>query len=355
MFRFADPVWLKFLWVIPVLWIFLFAIEKQAFKKFEKFYGARVSKFLTSNVSLGRRRFKIVLKLLALTFFLIAMARPQAGHGTQTIKSEGVELMILFDVSNSMLAEDVKPSRLAFAKSEMIKLSEMLTGDKLGLIAFAGSAILLSPLTTDKSALSMYIEGLSPASVENQGTEFKRALLDAEKAFERGGVDPDEGVKVTKVIVIASDGEDQEPGALDTAQKLADKGIKIFTVAFGTEKGAPIPSRDEFGNLRSYRKDRENHEILTKVDDSVLRSIAQAGGGSFYHATFGGNETKLIREDINKLQKALFDSQVSATYEEKFQIFLCLGLFFALLDFLIGEKKPGDKIWRGRFETRATQ
>ncbi len=350
MFRFADPHWLNFLWFIPVLWIFLFAFERQAFKKFEKYYGAKISPFLTGNVSFAKRKFKIVLKLLALTSFFIALARPQAGHGTQTIKSEGVEMMIVFDVSNSMLAEDVKPSRLAFAKSEMIKLSEMLTGDKVGLIAFAGSAILLSPLTTDKSALSMYIEGLSPASVENQGTEFKKALLEAEKAFERGGVDPDEGVKVTKVIVIASDGEDQEPGALDTAQKLADKGIKIFTIAFGTEKGAPIPNRDEFGNLRSYKKDRENHDILTKVDDSVLRSIAKAGGGSFYHATFGGNEMRLVHDDIGKLQKALFDSQTAATYEEKFQIFLWIGLFFALLDFLMSDKKPSEKIWRGRFE-----
>ncbi len=352
MFRFADPAWLNMLWVIPALLIFLFILESRALKKFEKYYGSRISGFLTSNVSLKKRKFKIFLKLAALSFFIIALARPQAGHGTQTIKSEGVELMILFDVSNSMLAEDVKPSRLAFAKSEMIKLSEMLSGDKIGLIAFAGSAILQSPLTTDKSALAMYIEGLSPKSVENQGTEFKKALLEAEKAFERGGVDPDEGVKITKVIVIASDGEDQEPGALDAAKKLSQKGIKIFTVAFGTEKGAPIPNRDEFGNLRSYKKDRQYHDVLTKVDDAVLRSIAQAGGGSFYHATFGGNEMKSVREDINKLEKALFDSQTAATYEERFQIFLWIGLFFAVLDFFIGEKKSADQIWRGRFEAR---
>jgi Ca-activated chloride channel family protein len=352
MFRFADPNWLNFLWIIPVLLLVLFSFESRAFKKFETYYGPRVSNFLTSTVSIKKRKLKIFLKLLALTFFIIALARPQTGHGTQTIKSEGVELMILFDVSNSMLAEDVKPSRLAFAKSEMIKLSEMLTGDKIGLIAFAGSAILESPLTTDKSALGMYIEGLSPKSVENQGTEFKRALLEAEKAFERGGVDPDEGVKITKVVVIASDGEDQEPGALETAQKLAQKGIKIFTIAFGTERGAPIPNRDEFGNLRSYKRDKQYKDILTRVDDSVLRSIAQAGGGSFYHATFGGNEMKAVREDINKLEKALFDSQTSATYDEKFQIFLWIGLFFGLLDLLLSEKKAIDKIWRGRFEAR---
>ena len=350
MFRFADPIWLKFLWIIPVSLVFLFAIEKQAFKKFEKYYGLKISQFLTSNVSLSKRRLKVVLKLLALSFFIIAMSRPQAGRGTQTIKSEGVELMIVFDVSNSMLAEDVKPSRLAFAKSEMVKLNEMLTGDKVGLIAFAGSAILLSPLTSDKAALSMYIEGLSPLAVENQGTEFKRAMLEAEKAFERGGVDPDEGVKVTKVVVIASDGEDQEPGALDTAQRLADKGIRIFTIAFGTERGAAIPSRDDFGNLRGYKKDRENHEVITKVDDSVLRSIAKAGGGSFYHASFGGNEMKMVREDISKLQKALFDSQISATYEEKYQIFIWIGLLFALFDLLLSDKKAGEKVWRGRFE-----
>jgi len=353
MFRFAEPSWLKLLWAIPAILIFLFVIEKRAVQKFEKYYGARISEFLTSSVSLSKRKFKIVLKLLALTFFIIALARPQAGHGTQTIKSEGVELMILFDVSNSMLAEDAKPSRLAFAKSEMIKLLDVLGGDKVGLIAFAGSAILLSPLTNDKSALSMYIEGLSPKSVENQGTEFKKALLEGEKAFERGGVDPDEGVKITKVIVIATDGEDQEPGALDAAQSLSQKGIKIFTLAFGTDKGAPIPTRDEFGNLRGYKKDQSNHDILTRVNDDFLRSIAKAGGGSFYHATFGGNVTKSVREDINKLEKTLFDSEISASYEEKFQIFLWMGLFFAFLDLFIGEKKSAGQIWRGRFEARS--
>src|SRR5262249_28233904 len=153
---------------------------------------------------------------LALFFFVVALARPQSGEGKTKAKSEGLEIVLAVDVSNSMMSEDVRPSRLALAQKELARFLDTLGGDKIGLVAFAGSAILLSPLTNDKSALKMYLESLSPNSVSTQGTDFKKALSEAANALKRGGTDADEVPNVTRVIVVVSDGEDNEKGGLDT-------------------------------------------------------------------------------------------------------------------------------------------
>ncbi len=285
--------------------------------------------------------------------FVIALARPQTGRGQQAIKSEGVELMIAVDVSNSMLAEDVKPSRLSFAKTEIVRLLDLLGGDKVGLIAFAGSATLVSPLTTDKAALKMFVETLSPLSVENQGTDFKKAILEARESFERGGVDPDEGVNVARVILIASDGEDHEKGAIEEAKRAAKDGMRIFGIAFGTAQGAPIPIRDERGYLRGYKKDTKYKEVVTKVSGNALRELAAAGKGSFHHISFGANDSRTIKAELDKLEKAQFASEMSASYDEKYQYFIVAGLLFALLELLLGDRQAAGRIWRGRFEVAA--
>lgn len=350
MFRFANPAAFQMLWLLPIILLIAFASQKKLTKGLEKAFGKKLSPFLTSSKSPGRRRLRLFFFSLSLICFVIALARPQTGRGQQAIKSEGVELMIAVDVSNSMLAEDIKPSRLAFAKTEIIRLLDLLGGDKVGLIAFAGSATLISPLTTDKAALKMFVEGLSTISVESQGTDFRKAISEAREAFQRGGVDPDEGVTVARVVLIASDGEDQEKGAIEEAKKAAQNGIRIFSMAFGTERGAPIPVRDERGYLRGYKKDKSGREVMTQVKGTALREIAEAGKGSFHHISFGANDARTIKAEIDKLEKAQFASEVSASYDEKYQYFLVLGLIFALLELLIGHRQAAGRIWRGRFE-----
>lgn len=352
MWRWGNPQALNLLWLLVILFLLTGFQNRRAAAQVAKTFGKKIAGFLTASVSDSRRQLKLWLRFAALSFFVLALARPQIGKGTQAIKSEGVEIVMALDVSTSMLSEDVKPSRLAFAKAELMRVLDLLGGDKVGLVAFAGSAITVSPLTTDKSALKMYLEGLTTQSVQTQGTEFRKAFLEAEKAFERGGIDPDEGVKVTRVILVASDGEDQEPGAQEAANQLAQKGIRIFTLAFGSEKGAPISLRDETGILRGYKKDKAGHDVLSKVNDEMLRDLAKAGKGSFYHATPGGDQAKLVRADIDQLQKAMFDSQVAASYDEKFQIFLWMGLALAALEILIPERRPIGRVWRGRFEVQ---
>lgn len=353
MYRFANPSAFEWLWLIPLVWFSAWASQKKLSSQLTSSFGKKLTPFLTSSKSTGRRRLRLILFSFALLCFVIALARPQAGRGQQAIKSEGIELMIAVDVSNSMLAEDIKPSRLAFAKSEIIRLLDLLSGDKVGLIAFAGSATLVSPLTTDKAALKMFVESLSPISVENQGTDFRKAIAEAKEAFERGGVDPDEGVTVTRVVLIASDGEDQEKGAIDEAKKAAMSGIRIFAIAFGTERGGPIPIRDERGFLRGYKKDSSGQEVVTQVKGTALRELASAGKGSFFHIAFGANDAHTVRAELDKLEKAQFATDMTTSYDEKYQYFIVLGLLFILLELVIGDRQSAGRIWRGRFEVAA--
>lgn len=348
--RFGNPQAFAYLWLIPVIWFAALAFERQARKKLAEAFGKKVGPFLTSSVSNKRRQLKLAMKLLALTFFILALARPQMGKSMQEVKLEGVELMIAFDVSTSMLAEDVKPSRIEYAKAEVSKLLDLLGGDKVGLVAFAGSSVLLSPMTTDKSALKMYLESLSPYTVETQGTDIHKALGECKNAFERGGVEGDETHKVTRVILVASDGEDNEPGALEEAKKLSGEGIKIFTLAFGTEHGGTIPLRDERGFLRNYKRDKKGQDVVSVVKGDFLKELAQIGGGSFYHSTYGGGEALKVKNDMDRLQKEQFSSSLATSYDEKYQIPLAIGLLFALGDLLISERKKAGKIWKGRFE-----
>ena len=186
MFRFGNPQAFSLLWLLPVLaFIFIFA-QRRARGRIQSAIGAKLTPFLMASYSPMRRRVKLGVRFVALIFFILALARPQTNKGMTAVKSEGVELIIALDVSTSMLAEDIKPSRLEYAKSELNKLLDLLGGDKVGMVAFAGSAVLLSPLTTDKSALKMYIEQASTQSVQTQGTDFRKALMEAHLAFEHG-------------------------------------------------------------------------------------------------------------------------------------------------------------------------
>jgi len=348
--RFANFAAFYLLWFVPALIVVSVLFERRAQKRISKAFGDKIAPFLSSSVSSAKRRLKLILRCLAFTFFVIALARPQMGMSKQEVKARGVELMIGVDVSNSMLAEDVKPSRLENAKAELMKLLDMLVGDRVGLIAFAGSAVVLSPLTTDVNSLKMFIEGLSTESVGTQGTNFIAVMDEAKTAFDHGGIDSDENLHVSKVLLLISDGEDQEPGALEMARKVADDGMRLFTIAFGSERGAPIPIRDERGFLSGYKRDRSGQNVISKVNADFLRQLAHIGRGSFHHATSGGMEAKLVKEDLDKLEKKEFASTLETNYDERFQIPLLIGFLLTLIDLLLGEKRGTGRIWKGRFE-----
>lgn len=350
MLRFESPSILFWIWIVPVFLLVIWFIDFRARKVFLKALGQRLSLFLTSSLSMPKRRLKWVLQGLTLVAMLIAWARPQMGQSRQEVKAQGFEMVIAIDVSESMMSEDVKPNRLEQAKKEIEKLMDLMPGNKVGLIAFAGNASLISPMTNDPNAIKMYVDSLTTDSVSEQGTCFECALKLAKEAFDRGGVTQDEFIKSSRVVLISSDGEDHEPGALEAAAALTKQGIRIFTMAYGTEKGGAIPARDRLGYLKGYKKDRSGQTILTTVKGDELRKIASAGQGSFYFASFGGTHIKSLIEDFEKLEKSQYDATVTTQYDEKFQGFLLLALLLGIFELVLGERRSKYAFWKGRYE-----
>jgi Ca-activated chloride channel family protein len=348
--KWVNPGVLWFLPLVPFLIYGIFIFYKRKQEQIEKIFGHSVYQFLTATNSPFNVKWKIILETLALVFFLVALARPQFGESQQKIKSQGVEVMVLFDVSESMLAEDMAPSRLDFAKKELNRFLDLLPGSKVGLVAFAGSAALVSPITTDASALKMFTEFLDTQTVSSQGTDFKKALEEAETAFERGGQGNDPATRVTRVILLISDGENQEEGAFEVVERLLEKGVRIFSIAVGSEKGGAIPQRDINGILRGYKKNKNGEQIVTSVNGNALKELAQKGKGSFYFASLEGTYLKNLVVDINKLDKSDFDTQMLTLYEERYQGFLFIGFLFAFFAIFIKSRKGGVTRWRGRFE-----
>ena len=351
MLRFAEPHYLKLIWLVVAFAIGFIFYDNARLKSFQKAFGRKLGPFLTHSVSVSKRRWKIVFQALALTCFLVALARPQLGASQTEIKQHGIEMIIALDVSNSMLAEDAKPSRLEHAKKEMSQFLDKLSGDKVGIIAFAGSAALIAPLTSDYSALKMFLEALNTESISTQGTNFRAVIETATKAFERGGLEGELGSKPTRVLLFASDGEDNNDKSLSAViNKATEAGIRIFGIGFGTARGAEIPIRDVRGNLLDYKKDQSGKTVISVPDEEFLAKIAQQGQGKYYHATFEETELHALVQELGRLQKADFQSSVSVAYDEKFQIPLLLALFFAMMDILVGNRRKANQFWRGRFE-----
>ncbi len=338
MLRFANPFAFYLLLLIPAFLIVAKIFSVRIKKMLSQLLGQHLFEKFTRSVSEPKRRRKRLLQSLSVFFLIIALARPQAGTVQNEMKVEGIEIIFALDVSESMLAEDSRPSRLEQAKLEISKLIDLLNGNRIGIVIFAGNATLLSPLTTDPGALKLFLDSASPDMMTNQGTCFECALSVAEDAFNRGGITAGPKLKTTRVIIMASDGEDQEPGAISKAQKLAELGFHLITVAYGTQAGGKIPVRDNLGYLKDFKKDRSGEVIITKVNGEALRKLAEVGKGEFFFSQFGGESVKSLVDKIKEYEKSTFDSKLNTEYEEKYQIFLFLAILLGMFEFLIGER-----------------
>ncbi len=352
MFRFANTEYIIWIFFVLLLFFVLYLWQKRIWLKLEATFGKSMWPLLSSSLSKNKRFIKWSFEALFLVFCILALARPQLGMQKDKVKSLGVELVFLVDVSNSMLAEDVKPSRLEHAKKHMNAVLDEITGDKVGLIFFAGSAVSISPLTPDYSTIRMFIEGVSTDSVSTQGTNYEEALIQAEELLENGGQEDTDDSKATKVLVFLSDGEELQGAAVDKAKKLADKSYKIFTFAFGTTNGGSIPMRDKNGILQDYKRDDSGQIVNTKTKTSFLKDLAAIGGGNFYFAVPGDRSAKQFASDLKKLQQTEFESKMSVKYAEYFYIFLIPALIFAILELFIHDRKAKSKHWLGRFEQK---
>lgn len=335
--KWAHPEFLFYLIFLPLLWIIAWYSQKQGWKKLQKHFGGSLQELWKNNLSIISRYWKWGLRVGFLSFLLLALARPQIGQSSEAIKSEGFEIFFAIDVSNSMLAEDLRPSRLEKAKIDLNRIADNLIGHRIGVLAFAGSAALISPLTQDIAAVKMYLESLDSQTISSQGTNFEAVLTAAGNAFDSGGMGEESAV--TKVLIIASDGEDQEEGALEKVADLRKKGIRVFTIAYGTEKGAPIPERDRMNFLKGYKKDNKGQTILTTVKGEALKALAEKSQGYFTFATLDYSFISAVLKELNTLEKKQFESEFQVQYDEKFQIFLLLAFVVGLLELFIADTK----------------
>ncbi len=282
---------------------------------------------LLSGVSGRNRAWRTAIWVVALGFVVIAISRPQWGERETIVEQEGVQVMVAFDVSASMLAQDVKPDRLTRAKLEMIELMDRLDGDEVGLVLFSGSAFIQLPLTSDYLTARRFLDAAGTDAISRPGTVVGRAIEMAALAF-------DEDREGSKVILLMTDGEDSETDPVAAARDAGNEGITIFTVGFGSAQGEPVPELDRLGNVIGFKTDRAGNQVLSKLDEEALRAVADAAGGSYFRA---GGAAAAIASRIGDLEKARLDSREEIQRIERFQIFLAIAVLALIAAELIPE------------------
>ena len=336
-FKFQNDIYLYGLLLIPVLVLIWILIRRGYRKEMAKFGDTELVSKLMPDVSITKKNWKFALLMGALASMFIALANPQLGSKIEKVQRKGIDMIIAVDISNSMLAEDIKPNRLSRAKRAISKLVDKLQGDRIGLIVFAGEAYTQLPITTDYSAAKMFLSSVNTDYISTQGTSIANAIELGRSTFKEMSDDVQAG-KRNRAIVIITDGEDQEEGAVEQAAEAAKEGIIIYTIGMGTEKGGPIPLY-RGGRMTGYKKDREGHTVITRLNQIELQKIAAAGNGVFVRANNSKVGLTKILDEINQLDKTEIESQTFKDYESHFQIFAFLALLLLLIDLLLSERK----------------
>lgn len=345
MFRFAHPEILYILIVLPLLALFYFHKLRCKKRAIARFGNPDLLGPLMPLLSYKRGTWKFFTVVLALILIIIGAAGPQFGSKMQQIKKKGVELMILLDVSNSMLAQDIKPSRLEKAKLAISRMIEKLSDDKVGLIVFAGKSYVQLPITTDYSSAKLFLSGISTDIVPVQGTAIGEAIELATRSFTPQ-------TETSKAIIIITDGENHQDDAVKAAQAAREQGIHVHTIGMGLEQGAPIPVK---GSNGQYMKDSKGEVVISKLDESTLQQIAAAGEGNYVRANNSDVGLNALLEEINKMDKSLLEERVYTDYDEKYQYFIIAGLFFLLVDFMILERKNKHLLKLHFFDRKTTK
>ncbi len=328
MFRFAHPDFLYLLFVLPVLvafYVYAMILKKKAIKK----YGnPELLAELMPEVSPGRQHLKFWLLFGAITMVIFVIAGPQFGSKLETVKRQGIEVMVCLDVSNSMLAEDVSPNRLEKAKQMLAKLTDGFKDDKMGLIVFAGDAFTQLPITSDYISAKMFLSSINPSMVTSQGTAIGAAINLALRSFT-----PCE--TSDKTIILITDGENHEDDAVKAAAAAVEKNIHVNIVGMGDPKGSPIP----VAGANNYMKDKDGNVVITKLNEQMCQEIVAAGKGLYVRADNTNSALKALQKELDKMSKSELDSKVYSEYNEQFQTLAWIALVLLLIDFFVLDRK----------------
>ena len=332
----GNPVAIYFL-ALGALGAVLFIYEMAwARRTMASFAGESTMSKVLEGFSRRRRIARRVLIVAALMLLVLAWAMPRVGRGMRVIKREGADVVIALDVSVSMLAEDVSPSRMEVAKRAVNGLVARLEEDRFALVGFAGAGFVNCPLTTDAGALAMFVDFLNPGVVPEQGTSMGAAITEGLKALAsssgRG-----------KAMVIVTDGEDHGRDFEGVLREAEAQGVRIFTLGVGTPGGEPIPIRDSAGNVTSYKRDESDNVVVSRLNTDVLEEIARATGGQSYVLGLGDGAISKIARAIKGMEKGLLEERTFESYMELFQIPLALCFALLLVEAILGERKSGNK------------
>ena len=328
MFRFEEPTYLYLLLLLPFLAAFYLYSNYRRRKAIRKFGDSVLMAQLMPDVSKYRPDVKFWLVFAAIGLFAVLLARPQFGSKLETVKRQGVEVMIALDISNSMLAQDVQPSRLEKAKRLVAQLVDKMENDKVGMIVFAGDAFTQLPITSDYISAKMFLESINPSLISKQGTAIGAAINLATRSFT-----PQEGVG--RAVIVITDGENHEGGAVEAAKAAAEKGIQVSVLGVGMPDGAPIPVE----GTNDFRRDRDGNVVVTRLNEQMCQEIAQAGDGIYVRVDNSNAAQKVIAQEINKMAKADVETQVYTEFNEQFQAVAWIILLLLLAEMLILERK----------------
>ena len=327
MFRFEDITYLYLLAVIPVLALLRFMMTRTQKKRLKKFGDPQLVRQLMPDVSRWRPAVKFWLLQAALALIIVMLARPQFGTRISHEKRQGIETLIAMDISNSMLAEDVTPSRLDRCKMMVENLVDNFTDDKIGLIVFAGDAFIQLPITSDYVSAKMFLADIQPSMIRTQGTDIALAIRKAQNSFTQEE-------NIGKAIIVITDGEDHEGGAVEAAKEARKKGMRVYVLGVGSDGGAPIPD----GN-GGYMKDRSGNTVMTRLNQDMCRQIAQAGGGAYIHVDNNSDAQRQLDNELAKLAKKETESTVFSEYDEQFQAVGILVILLLIAELCILECK----------------
>ncbi len=331
-FQFASPWYLILLIALPFFHGGILKIQRKGLERLYQFLSPKNLSELERERWIGGTKRKFILFWVGLAFFSLALARPQANPIIEDLEGASLDIYVLMDVSKSMDAEDIAPSRMKKAKRSVENLLQFLSGDRVGIIAFAGTSVMISPLTADYDILRLFLANVDTSLIQNQGTNMSGALETAFQAMKRGAEKFGSDSR-SNVFLLLSDGEDSNTPNLEIAKQIRDQGGIIFSIAFGTEAGASIPIRNIRGELAGYKRDRRGNQVISKVEPASLRQYAEATGGAFYFSTLEETEIKNILQRIQNFERSNASVRKARLYQEYFVIPLVVGILCIVFSF----------------------
>lgn len=333
MINFAQAQYLLLLLLVPFFFVIQAVVLKIRKKRIRKFGDEALVSRLMPSYSEGKTWIRLVLFSIGFIFFIIGLSRPQIGARLKEHETKGAEIMIVLDVSNSMLAEDYSPNRLERAKLAISRLVDKLRDERIGLIVFAGNSFVQLPITTDYVSAKMFLNSISTESVPVQGTAMGDAISTAMKSFSLQS-------EKSRAVIVITDGENHEDDPVSAAQQAAELGVRVFTIGVGSPEGKPIPFEGEL------LKDKNGEIVVTRLDESILRDVADAGNGLYVRAGTSEFGLNPVINEIKKMEDEKYSSVVFEEYDEQFMNFFAIALIFFVLEMLVGDRKPKRHLFK---------